>query len=69
MGHSGAERTHVVALLGRVPHLAPQVRVDGENEELDEEAPVEWRRFEIDCLRVVVDGVLSGHGIPWSGGR
>lgn len=49
-----------VALDFGVAHPATEVRVDGEDEGLDEEATVEGSGLEVDLLRRIVDGGLAG---------
>ena len=57
---------HAVALLVCLSHPAPQVRVNRNDKELDEETAIERDVLEIDGLRLVIRCVLSGYGVSCS---
>ena len=59
------EPTDVVALGLRPPHPAPQIRIDGDHQDLNENTAVERDRVKIDGLGLIVDGRLSGDGVAY----
>jgi hypothetical protein len=51
----------------RTAHPAPQIRVDGQIEELDEDTSVERDVLEVDGVCGIVDGCFPGFWIAYDG--
>lgn len=60
--YQGVQSTHRVGFNLGVTHPPAHVRVNRENQCLDEEPAIERDTLEVDLLRCIVDGRFPGNG-------